>query len=290
MMADETATLKDTVVSDATATTEVTEATPAGKTTEVRITEAPSPEAAELGQILLSSGISKDQLNDLLESPRALASLRDQIQNNPQEFLNSLFRSDPQMGEKFLEVAGEEYVRRYDKPTKSGKPAGDSKIPDDLMREVEALREKTNRLETEQQRRDHASAVAQAKARYEARVEEMFNLKEVQDLGLTKSEQRNMRARLSTELSQDPNVVERISKGTFIDVPKAFQALLQEKVDERKALADADKQKRERSKMSAFAEFPSGANPFMVPDRNADMFSSWEGTEDGFAKALESLR
>src|SRR5215831_19222044 len=59
---------------------------------------APDPgdaDAVEVGRILLQSGFTKDQLNDVLSAPQALASLRQLIADNPQELINLLDRSNP---------------------------------------------------------------------------------------------------------------------------------------------------------------------------------------------------
>lgn len=285
-MAEETATLRDTIVSDEPAPTPVVEATPATPAPE---TPTVDPEVMEIAQILRGSGVSKEQVNDLLSAPKALESLRYAIQNNPQEFLNMLDRTDPQTGEKFLEAMADTYVNRYgDK----GKPAakGKEEPNGELMREVEALRETVGRFQTEQQRRDQAAALAQTRQRYDARVDDLIGQPGVKELGLTKSEVKAIRARLDTELSRDPSAVERASKGNFVDVPRTFQTIIEEWASDKKAASEAAKAQRERAAKGAFADFPAGPNPFMNVELPKGTSDSWDATEEGFAKALESVR
>lgn len=286
-MPDDVATLKDTVVSSA--DDQKVDAADVKDEAKVTITEAPNPEAAEIGRILLESGVTKDQLNDILEAPKALAALKHTIQNDPAEFLKMLERTDPTTGERFLESMADTYVSRYsDKGKAAGKSSDDAKN-NDLMREIEALREKTTRLETEQQRRDAAVALAAAQQRYESRVDDLLGQKEIKDLNLTKSEVKALRARLNSELSADPNAVQRVSRGNFVDVPQTFKGILEEWASDRKAQAEAEKAKRDGVNSKGYNEFSSGPNPFMNWDVPAEVSASWDATEDGFAKALERV-
>jgi hypothetical protein len=290
-MADD-ATLRDSVVNDQTATTQTQDATTTTTTTTdatPRILDAPDPEAVEIGRILQASGVTKDQVNDLLQAPRALEALRAAVQGNPSEFFNMLQRTDPKSEENLLEAAADRYVQRYGdkaKPSGNGKPDATS----DLMREVEALREKTNRLETEQQRRDQAVALAATRQRFEARVDDLLNLDGVKQLGLTKAETRAMRAQLDVELSKDSSIVERASKGNFVDVPKVFQNIVENWANDKKAAAKAVEEERTRVQKNAFSEFSNGANPFMNIEVPAAASESWDATEAALVKALGGAR
>ena len=282
-MSDENATLKDTVV--------VEEPTPSAPVVDkpeepapIRVVDEPSPDAAEIGRIILQSGYTKEQLNDLLTAPQALNALRYAIQNNPSEFLKTLERTDPKTGEKFLETMADTYVQRFgDK----GKPSGGKQEPStDLMREVEALRAETKQIRTERETERANATLAATRQRYESRVDDLFNLKEIKELNLPKSVQKGMRARIDVELARDPSVVQRASNGNFVDVPKAFQGIIDEWVSDKKSAQEAEKTQRERAQKGAFPEFQNGPNfmNFEIPAGTAD---SWDSTEAGFAKALE---
>lgn len=282
-MSEEVATLKDTLNPEVTADTKPTEAAkPAEPKPEPEVTlKVEDKEAADIGRILLDSGVTKDKLNEILDAPKALNSIRYLIQNNPQEFLNMLERTDPKAANTFLEKMADTYVDRYDdKESKSDKKSDDSSP--ELMREVRALREKTTRLESEQARRDQAAALAATSQRYEARVDDLFG-QIPKDTPLTKGEQRALRALLNTELSKDQSVVQRVSNGNFVDVPRTFKAVIDDYFADKKAAAEAAKSQREGSSSRAFNEFPSGPN-LMIPPPGTD--ESWEATEEGFAKAL----
>ena len=281
-MSEETATLKDTVVSDVQDTTPA----PEPKSDPAPEVNTDNTEAAELGNILINSGYTKERVNELLEAPGALAALRYAVENDPKEFLTMLQRSNPQVADKFLQTMADTFVDRYDAPaTKKNAKADDPNS--ELMTEIAALREKTNRLETEQQRRDMAALQAATQQRYNARVDDLFG--QVKDMGLTKSEQLAMRARLDKELSADPTVVQRASKGNFVDVAPTFKRITDEWVADKKAAIDAEKTARERQQKGAFANLSSGPNPFTPVNVSDSTFDSWDNTEAGFAKALEQF-
>ena len=248
----------------------------------------PDADAAELGQILLDSGFTKDRINELLQAPGALNSLRYLVQNDPQEFLSLIERTDPRAGENFLEKMADTYVNRYgkkDSPAEGGKK-GAADPNSGLMAELEFLKGKVNQFETEKQQEKNAAAFAQAQARYNGRVDDLFNSEGVKSLGLTKSELRAMRADLDKQLGADQNVVQRVTNGNFSDVPRTFKTILEDWSGDRKAAAEAAKGAREGVKNRAFAELSNGAQPFTV-DIPATAADSWDNTEDAFAKALE---
>lgn len=280
-MSDETATLKDTVVSEP----------PAAPATETPAADPPAPvitanddaEAAELGRVLINSGYTKERVNELLEAPGALASLRYAVENDPKEFLAMLQRVNPQVADKFLQTMADTFVDRYDAPPTRKAATGNDNS--ELMDKVRVLEEKANRLEGEQARRDQAAMLAATQQRYNARVDDLFG--QVKDLTLTKSEQLAMRARLDKELSADPTVVQRASKGNFVDVAPTFKKIVDEWVGDKKAAVEAEKTARDRQKNGAFPDFSNGPNSFMPVNVPDSTFDSWDNTEAGFAKALE---
>ncbi len=218
-------------------------------------------DAAEIGRIILESGYSKEQLNQLLEAPGALQAVKYQIESNPVEFLNTLARSNPQLAQKFQESLVDDYVTKYAPKDNGNRNAGGKGQPNtELMDEVAELREKLNSVTTEREREKHQAAMAQVKARYDARVDDLFG-QLPEGLNLTKAESKALRAQLQAELSEDPQAVQRVSNGNFVDVPRKFQTLVEGWAKERKDAADAEKTKRERAKSLASPEFTNGALP-----------------------------
>jgi hypothetical protein len=288
-MADDTATLRDTVVVDP-----KPESEPAKPEEPIvpQLIAQPSPEIAEIARVLSESGVTKDQLNDILQAPKALEALRYKVENDPKSFLQLLESTNPQAGERFLESMADTYVDRYGdrKP-----PTGTSGQPDpnqnELMRQVEQLREQTTRLLSKDQQREQAASMAAVRQRYDARIDDMLGMKEVKDMNFTSSEVKNLRARLSQELGADSSAVQRVNNGNFVDVPRVFQSLLQEKADDRKAAADATRQGRERVNSGAFWEFPNGPDSAFLSSLEKTIASdndpNWGGTIEAFAKALE---
>ena len=296
-MADDLATLRDTTVIDSKPEPETKPAAESELELKVpQIVAEPTAETAEIARIIEQSGMTKDQLNDLLAAPKVLESMRYQIQNDPKEFLRQLERSDPKTVERFFESMAEEYLSRFgEKKTPSGKSeTAKDESQNELMRQVEQLREQTTRLLTKDQQREQAASLAAVRQRYESRVDDLLGLKEVKEMNLTPSEVKNLRARLNLELSADQTAVQRVNSGNFVDVPRVFQSLLQEKVDDRKAATDAEKKGRERVNSNAFWEFPNGPDAAFLGDLNKaiadDNDPNWGGTVDAYAKALERTR
>lgn len=244
---------------------------------------SPDADAAEIGRILLDSGYTKDQLNDIMQAPSALASLRHLISENPQELINLLDRTSPDAAKKLLDTAADVYVKRYGKDDpKSGSDKKDS-ANSELMSEVETLRSEVTSMRTQRERENAQAAMAAMKSRYDARVNDLFsNLPK--DIDLTNSEKKALRARVDAELAADTTIVQRVSNGNFVDVPHKFKSVLDEWSSDRKASANAAKARREGVNLNAGAEFANGPNPFL-PTSNA-FADSWDATEAAFATAL----
>ena len=221
--------------------------------------KAADPDAAEIGRIILESGFSKEQVNQLLEAPGALQAMKYQIESNPVEFLNTLARSNPQLAQKFQESLVDDYVNKY-APKDAPKAAGKAAPNTELMDEVAELREKLNSVTTEREREKHQAAMAQIGARYNARVDDLFG-QLPQGLNLTKTESKALRAQLQAELSEDPTIVQRINNGNFVDVPRKFQTLVEGLAKERKEASEAEKTKRDQKLKQASVEFTNGALP-----------------------------
>lgn len=246
-------------------------------------------EASEIGKILMDSGYTKEQLNDLLQAPQALQSLRYLIENNPQELVATLERNNPEVAKRFLEQTSDAWLQRNKQfiPIEPGKGAN-KEAPSELMSEVESLRSELDQVKTREAQRQQASTLAQVQSRYNARVEDLFG-QLPKDLGLTKTEQTALRALLDKQLADDPIAVQRVSQGNFIDVPRKFQSILDGWSGDRKAAVKAEQDAREAAKRGAHVEFTPGANPFLI-DVPQSATESWDATEDAFAKALEGAR
>lgn len=279
------ATLKD-VTSGANPTPAEVKEPPKQDTPKVEVKDS---EAAAIGNALMEAGYTQAQLNELLQAPQALNSLRHIIENNPQELVSMLERNNPEAAKRFLEITSDEWLQRNRQFLPANQGAGDGKdgknVPSELMSEVESLRNKVNQFETREQQRASAAALASVQARYNSRVDDLFG-QLPKDMGLTKTEQTALRALLDKQLADDPISVTRVSQGNFVDVPKKFQSIVEGWSGDRKAAVEAEKTAREASKRGAHVEFSPGANPFLVdiPTGTAD---SWDNTESEFAKALE---
>lgn len=283
-MADDTATLADTVVTSAPPSEGVS--TPPPEPEPPKAAATVDNEATELGTILLQSGITKDKVNELLDAPGALSALRYAVENDPAEFLKMIEKASPAVAQNFHQKLADLYVERYDRP--APKKADKTDDNSDLMQEIKALREETTSLKNDQAKRDQAAALASTQERYRSRVDDIFG-QIPKDVVLTKSEQKAMRAQLDSELSKDPNVVARCSRGNFVDVAPTFKRIIDEWSADRKAAVEAEKGAREKQQRGAFSELTNGPNAFSI-DVPATTFDSWDATENGFAKALEGFR
>ena len=277
------ATLRDTVVAEESTETKVEESKVESKT-EV------DPAILELGTILANAGVTKENVNDIIAAPQALNALRYAIQNDPEEFLKMIERSDPKSGENLLEKMSDVYLKRNEGklklPVEGDK--GKAAVPDELMQKIAKLEEETTSLRNEKQREQAAMAQAATQQRYKARLDDVFNIDQIKKMELTPSEIKNMKARVGEVMAADPSIVQRASAGNFVDLPGAFKTVLEELVADKKAATEAQTKARERSKLGAFADFLSGPNAQLM-DIPQNTFDTWDATEDGFAKALEAL-
>lgn len=244
-------------------------------------------DAAELGQLLLDSGIDKSKVNELLEAPGVLAAIRYQVENDPQEFIRGLERANPGAGENFLDKTSKLYVDRYardDKPNADGKP--DDKT-NELQNRMRELSEQVTGLRTEAQRTANAAAMAAVNARYEARVDDLFSQLPADKVPLTGTEKALIKDALSSRLGRDPDASKRVYNGNFYDVPKVFKGIVEGLLNDRKAAADAEKAARDRSTKASFPEF--GAGPIELPKDFYDVSDTpldklWD--TDGFVNAV----
>lgn len=250
----------------------------------IEVKDPGEAEAAEVGRILLNSGYSKAQINELLQAPQALASIHALLNTDPRQFVKEFAKSNPAGAEKLRDVIAEEYVELHG--TKD-KPA-DGKAPDSaLMGEVAALRDKVTGFESREQQRASAAAMASTRQRYDSRVDDFFGQDGVKALGLNKSEQAGIRALLDKELASDQTAVQRVSNGNFVDVAPTFKRIIEGWASDRKAAAEADRKQRDNVQAGASFTFPGGPNPLEIP---ASVSDSWDATEEGFAKALQNAR
>jgi hypothetical protein len=243
-------------------------------------------DAAELGRTLLDMGVTKDQVNGILEAPQALQAIRYMVENDPQEFIRSLERTNPGAGENFLDKLSKLYVDRYAKePAKASD--GKTGATDELQAQIRDLSEKVNGFQTQAQQSAAASAQAQVMARFNARVDDLFGQLPADKVPLTSYEKRIITGALKDELTSDQNVVKRIYNGNFVDVPRQFKTIVEGLVKDRVATADTAKAARERSSNRAQPDF--GAGPVDLPKDFYDVSDVpldklWD--DDSFVNAL----
>jgi hypothetical protein len=249
-------------------------------------------DALEVGRILLDSGYSKEQINQLLDAPKALEALRYAVENDPKEFIRTLERNNPAAGEKFLDELSKLYVDRYDR---SGAPASKDGKPDanaEIMDEVRRLQEQVGEFRTKAEQQAQASAMAQVQARYAARVDDMFNQIPSDKFPLTNYEKELIKGKLSADLAADPNTVKRIMNGNFADVPRQFSRILEGISTDRKTAAESEKAKREASNKVGFPQFSGGPaelpKDFYTPPDSTSSDDIWN--TDGLVKVLEQTR
>jgi outer membrane murein-binding lipoprotein Lpp len=285
-MPETAATLKDVTSSNQSPTT-ATEPTKAADTTATSTTiNVADTDAAELGKTLLEMGVTKDQINSILEAPQALQSIRYMVENDPQEFIRSLERTNPGAGENFLDKLSKLYVDRYARDDKAGDGKGKTDA-DELQSQIRDLSEKVNGFNTRAEQAAAASAQAQVMARFNARVDDLFGQLPADKVPLTAYEKRIITGAMKDELTSDSNAVKRIYNGNFVDVPRTFKTIVEGLVNDRKAAADASKAARERTNSSAFPDF--GAGPVELPKdfydvTNVPLDKLWD--EDNFVNAI----
>lgn len=282
---------------DASASASADSAKPANDSTTnatIPATVTADKDALEVGRILLDSGYSKEQINSLLDAPKALEALKYAVENDPKEFIRTLERNNPQAGEKFLDELSKLYVERYDRPADS---KGDGKGSDkgaspELMEQVRKLQEQVGSFQTREEQRAQASAMAQVQARYAARVDDMFNQLPSDKFPLTNYERELIKGKLSADLAADPATVKRVMNGNFADVPRQFSRILEGLAADRKSAADAETKKREASSKLSFPQFTGGPaelpKDFYTPPESNAPDDIW--AVDGLVKVLEQTR
>jgi hypothetical protein len=260
--------------------------TPAASATTLEVADR---DAAELGRTLLDMGVTKDQLNDIMAAPSALNSIRYMVENDPQEFIRSLERTNPGAGENFLDKLSKLYVDRYAKDgTKAADGTTDANA--DVLREVKELRDQVQGFQTQAQRAASASAMAQVQARYNARVDDLFGQLPAEKFPLSPMERELIKGKLSADLAADPSIVQRVSNGNFVDVPRTFKGIVEGLATDRVKTAETAKAARERSASSAFPDF--GAGPVELPKdfydvSNVPVDKLWD--EDAFVSVLTKI-
>jgi hypothetical protein len=281
------ATLKDVTVSPNPAdAAEPKEAVKPAEEPKPVVADPAEAEALEIGRILLQSGYSKTQINDLMQAPQALASIRNLLSTDQKQFVKQLALSDPDAANKLRDAIAEEYVELF---ADKGEPKkADGKTQDsELMQQVKSLTERISTFETQEQRRQQATALAATQARYNGRVDDFFGQDGIKNLGMTKTEQKAVRALLDKELAADPTVVQRVSNGNFVDVAPAFKRIIEDWAADKKSAVEAEKRQRDNVQSGANYTFPGGPETLKIPEGVSD---SWEATEEALAKALQNAR
>lgn len=285
-MSDDNATLRDGTV----VTEPESPAAPVVEKAETPIViDDTDKNAAEVGRILLESGVTMENLNDLLAAPRALATLRAMVTQDPKSFVQELRRTDPEAADNFQQKIADYYVEQYgDRGNSGGEQKGKDDKTSELERKLDDLKAETDRLRTKDQQRDAAIANAASKERYNNRVKDLFEQESIKKLGLTKSEQKAMKARLDVELAADPQKVSRVSNGNYVDVPQTFKGIVEEWANDKKAASESEAKSRDSVTGAMFPEFISGPDGLTasIPDK---VFDSWDATEEGFAAALRKF-
>ncbi len=247
-----------------------------------------NPEAAEVGKIILDSGFSKEQVNDLLQAPGALNSLRYMIENDPKQFVAMVERANPQVGAAFLDKVTDMYLERYGErdgqtatPASGAKGSGPS---GEVVEELRSLRDQLHEVQSERERERAAAQQATVMSRYNSRVDDLLG-QLPKELSLTKAEQKALRSELLTEIQSDPSAAQRASQGNFVDVPMKFQSIVQDWLNDRKQVAEQAKAEREKVSKGAVSPFLAGPAQNLLPQ--PEMADSWDATTDGLAAALQ---
>lgn len=244
-------------------------------------------DAAELGKLLLDSGITKDQVNDVLAAPQALQAIRYMVENDPQEFIRSLERTNPGAGENFLDKLSKLYVDRYARTDAPGDKGTKDQPNTELLNQIRDLSEKVNGFQTQAQQAAANAAQAQVQARFNARVDDLFGQLPSDKVPLTNYEKELIKGKLSNDLAADSNAVKRVYNGNFVDVPTRFKGIVEGLVNDRVAAAKTASAARERSASTMFPEF--GGAPVELPKdfydvSNTPVENLWD--EEPFVRAL----
>lgn len=261
---------------------------PASEAPKVELQDPTEKDALELGRLLMGSGYSKEQINQLLETPKALAGLQAVLKSGDGRQIVQLLRQsgDAAAADRIEESIAQYYVEQYGDKGNKGEQGGKTQ-DSELKAQVEQLRTEIDGYRTKQEQAEARAALASTMSRYQSRVDDFFSQDGMKKLGLTKMEQQGMRAMLDRELAQDPHSVERINRGNFVDVAPTFKRIAESWVADKKSAAEAEKRQREGVEENANFTWPGAPSPLEVP---TGAFDSWDNTEEAFAKALSKAR
>jgi hypothetical protein len=286
----EEASLKDVTVSpnpaDPPKPQEQANTEPAKEAPKVELKDPTEQDALELGKLLMGSGYSKEQINQLLETPKALAGLQAVLNSGDGRQIVQLLRQsgNGSAADRMEETIAQYYVEQYG--DKGGKQDGKTQ-DSELKAQVEQLRQEIDGYRTKQEQAEARAALASTMSRYNGRVDDFFSQDGLKKLGLTKMEQQGIRAMLDRELAQDPQAVERINRGNFVDVAPTFKRIAENWVADKKEAAEAEKRQREGVDENAHQTWPGAAEALNIPQ---SAFDSWDATEEAFAKQLSRTR
>lgn len=248
-------------------------------------------EALEIGKLLLESGYTKDQINSLMDGPRALEALRYAVENDPEEFIRTIERNNPGAGENFLDKLSKLYVNRYDRGTPDPKQnGGKADANGELMAEFRKLQEEVGTFRTQAQAQAQAAAMAQVQARFQARLDDLFGQLPADKFPLSTWEKGSIRKSVMADIASDPSAFKRMTNGNFVDVPRTFQGIVESLAADRKTAAEAEKKARDASSKSSFPNLEGGPaelpKDFYTPPESNNTDDIWDVS--GLVKALEA--
>jgi len=228
---------KPEVATEPQATPAETQATPAVEEAKPQFTDAD----VTAYQTMRDLGITPENAKEFTQAKQWLETIAYSLQNDPQQFIEELRKTNPQMADKFIEVASDDWYNRKGKymnteQSNGGQsnapksdPAVDSRI-DSLMREVDSLKKERQ---------------AEVETRRQAEVTKAYNESFdslVAKLPESLPEQTKEYIRLKAEkmLFTDNAARGRINQGNFTDVPKFFAEASRRVTAETKATAQKE--------------------------------------------------
>jgi len=212
-------------------------------------------------QTMRDLGLTPENAREFIQAKEWLGTISYALQNDPQAFIDELRRTNPQLADKFTEVASDDWFNRKgkyidvgDNKSKDGKSNTVSSEPDpridQLSREVAQLRQAN---EQEREGKRQAQVEKDFVSAYDTLVDKL-----PADLPDSTKELISLKAQKA--VWQDPQARARVNSGNFTDIPKFFAQASQRVTADIKAAADKEKTARSGVESRGTKEIPHGSD------------------------------
>lgn len=229
-------------------------------------------------QLLSSAGVtSRANVEQLINNNNTFTNFFRTLETDPVAAVEAIGRVNPRLRDRIYEEITEDYIRKYESTDDAGEGtrAGDRGRGrmNNANPEVLQLREQLTKIQQRLDAGDQQTQYQSLRTAFANRVSAYFEAGDLKDL--TAADKRNLKARLKESLAEDGDAFQRIQRGSFIDIPKHLQKVLDEYTAETRD--DQDRSKNDREKVAAGARKDIAAGPGVDSVTGRDTASANKG-------------